>query len=320
VSRDVSHNGGERFEPAITLKRMLRRDRALRVYGVYDGLSTLIAQQSGCDALWASGLGIAAAHGVPDASVLTMTEVRDAAAIIARASHLPVICDCDTGFGEMRTLRRMVPEFERAGVAAVCIEDKLYPKRNSFLPGQDLIDPWEFATKIQVAKESQRGPDFMVFARLESLIAGTGMEDAVTRAELYVDAGADTIVVHSKASTAREVCEFAEHWRSTGHTTSLAVLPTTYSDTTFQQLEAAGIAIVIYANQALRANLRATTSAFESIRALGSSGPIETDLAPITAVFDLTREADVHASDQDFAAALAQRREVATTSKTGVPT
>jgi phosphoenolpyruvate phosphomutase len=299
---------------------MLRKDRALRVYGVYDGLSSLIAQHSGCDALWASGLGIAAAHGVPDASILTMTEVRDAATIIARASHLPVICDCDTGFGEMRTLRRMVPEFERAGVAAVCIEDKLYPKRNSFLPGQDLIDPWEFATKIQVAKESQRRADFMVFARLESLIAGTGMEDAVTRAELYVEAGADAIVVHSKASTAREVCEFAEHWRSTGHTTPLAVLPTTYSDTTFQELEMSGIAVVIYANQALRANLRATTTVFDSIRTLGSSGPIEPDLAPIAAVFDLTHEADVHASDQDFTDAIAQRRDIAKASKTGMPT
>jgi phosphoenolpyruvate phosphomutase len=319
MGHDMGRNGMKDIGSPAELRQLLVADRALRVYGVYDGLSTLVAQRSGCDALWASGLGIAAAHGVPDASILTMTEVRDSAAIIVRASELPVICDCDTGFGELRTLRRMVPEFEQAGVAAVCIEDKLYPKRNSFLPGQDLIDPQEFATRIQIAKQSQCGPDFMVFARLESLIAGAGMDDAITRAELYVQAGADAIVVHSKAATASEVREFAGHWRSTGQVTPLAVLPTTYSDATFHELEEAGIAIVIYANQALRANVRATTTALDSIGHLGSSGPIETDLAPIAAVFDLTREVDVHACDQEFDDALAQRRGRSGTSEAKVP-
>ncbi|HZO07561.1 MAG TPA: isocitrate lyase/phosphoenolpyruvate mutase family protein, partial [Solirubrobacterales bacterium] len=228
--------------PAASLRRQLARPRLLSVGGVHDALSALVAERCGLDALWASGLGIAASHGVADANILTLGEVRDAARLIAGASRLPVIADCDTGFGEVRNLRRTIAEFEHAGVAAVCIEDKLYPKRNSFGPasGQQLIDPYEFATKIRAAKDTQRSSELMVVARLESLIAGETVEEALGRARLYVAAGADAIVVHSKAKTPDQVIEFARRWRAEGFVTPLIAIPTTYHRVTAEQLERAG--------------------------------------------------------------------------------
>lgn len=271
----------------------------VRVGGVHDGLSALIAEDSGFDALWASGLGIAAAHGVPDANILTMTEVCAATEVIARASRLPVISDCDTGFGAVRVLRRMVADFEAAGAAAVCIEDKLYPKRNSFLGGQELIDAAEFAMKVRVAKESQSDPDFIVIARLESLIAGLGLEDALHRAHLYADAGADAIVVHSKARTPDEVVEFSGRWRDEGQTVPLVAIPTTYCGATVDELAEAGIAMVIYANQALRASIRAMQD-MRRILEQGTSAPLEDEIAPLKTLFDLTGEKDVDRYDQWF--------------------
>jgi phosphoenolpyruvate phosphomutase len=292
-----------------TLRMALAAPRIARVIGVHDGLSSLVAQRAGCDALWASGLGIAAAHGVPDASVLTMSEVRDAAAIIARSSHLPVICDCDTGFGDTRILRRMVAEFEAAGVAAVCLEDKVYPKRNSFLPGQQLVAPWDFAAKIQIAKESRRSSDILVFARLESLIVGSGMRDALARGRLYVAAGADAVMIHSKATTPGEVLEFAERWHRDGHEAPLVVVPTTYAQISADELQAGGLDMVIYANQALRASVRAMSDVLAEIKRCGSSGPIESDLAPVEAIFELTDEVAVTRDEERFQTMARARRE-----------
>jgi phosphoenolpyruvate phosphomutase len=291
------------------LRSALAAPSIARVVGVHDALSSRVAQLTDCDALWASGLGIAASHGTPDASVLTMSEVRDATAVIVRASRLPVICDCDTGFGDVRMLRRVVAEFETAGAAAVCLEDKQYPKRNSYLPGQVLLDPWEFAAKVQIAKESQGASEFMVFARLESLIAGAGMHDALARGKLYADAGADALLVHSKAPTADEVLEFAANWHREGHETPLVVVPTTYAGTSSAELEAGGLDMVIYANQALRASVRAMTDVLNEIQRHGSSGPVEADLAPVSAIFGLTGEDAVREDEDRFRELVNKRRE-----------
>lgn len=288
---------------AEALRRALTEERVLRVGGVHDGLSALVAERSGFDALWASGLGIAAAHGVADANILTMTEVRDAAAIITRATQLPVISDCDTGFGAVRNLRRMVTEFEDAGVAAICVEDKLYPKRNSFLPGQELIDRHEFAMKIRVVKENQRDPAMAMIARLESLIAGCGLEDALDRAALYIEAGADALVVHSKARTPDEVLEFARAWQAGGGRAPLIAIPTTYNRTTIDELAAGGISMVIHANQALRASLEAMERVSRQILEAGSSAPVEGEIAPLRSLFDLTGEEDVERYDEWFSEA-----------------
>lgn len=299
VSASISINAET---PTATLRRQLQHGKILRVGGVHDALSALVAERCGFDALWASGLGIAASHGVPDANILTLGEVRDAARLIAGACGLPVIADCDTGFGEVRNLRRTIAEFEHAGVAAVCIEDKLYPKRNSFGPSEEqkLIDPYEFATKIRAAKDTQRSSDFLVVARLESLIAGESVSAALARAELYVAAGADALVVHSKSKTPEQVIDFAAAWREQSQLTPLIAIPTTYNEVTTQELERAGFSMVIYANQSLRAAVGAMEATMRRIVEHGSSEPVESEIPSVASIFELTGEEEISRYDQWF--------------------
>jgi phosphoenolpyruvate phosphomutase len=290
------------------LRRLLRSPRVTRVAGANDGLSAVLAERNGFDAIWASGLGISAAHAVPDASILTMRELLDAATVMDAASSLPVIADCDTGFGEVNNVVRMVREYERAGIAAVCIEDKEFPKRNSFVEGHELVDMYEFAAKIEIATSSRDDPDFVVIARLESLIAGAGSEDAFRRACCYADAGADAVLVHSKQQAPDEVLEFAHAWHASGRTLPLVVVPTTYPAVTCADLEEAGISAVIYANQSLRAGVLAMDAALAAIARAGSTAPVEHDLCTVKEVFALIGMDEIDRNEERFAEAVQRAR------------
>ena len=149
------------------LREAIARGTFSMAAGVHDGLSARIAADSGFDVLWASGLGISASHAVPDDSVLTMTEFLNAARVINEATDLPVLADCDTGFGDARNVARMVDQYERAGVAGVCIEDKVFPKRNSLGDGSQTQETIEaFCEKLENAKAAKQDPDFVVVARI----------------------------------------------------------------------------------------------------------------------------------------------------------
>ncbi len=296
--------------PAAALRRGLANGRFLRVGGVHDGLSALVADRCGVDALWASGLGIAASRGVPDANILTMGEVREATRTIVSATSLPVIADCDAGFGDVRNLRRTVMEFEHVGVAAICIEDKPDPRRVPLGSGngEALTDRYEFAIKIRAAKEAQRMSEFLVFARLESLIEGESLDRALERAQLYAEAGADAIVVHSRTQTAAEVTAFAKAWRARGQRTPLVAIPTTYGHATVEELERAGISVAVYANQVLRAAMGAMEETMRTIVRSGTSLPVEETIPPVRAVFELTGEEDVSSYDSWFTQAVEESR------------
>ncbi|MGE5829903.1 MAG: isocitrate lyase/phosphoenolpyruvate mutase family protein, partial [Micromonosporaceae bacterium] len=205
----------------------------------------------------------------------------------------PVIADVDAGFGDVNVVRRMVHLYEAAGIDAVCIEDKQYPKRNSFRDGHQLEEPTAFAQKIAVAKAAQRGPGFVVIARLESLIAGTGMDDALSRAELYHDAGADAVLIHSRASHAGEVREFCDRWRRTGRDVPVLCVPTTYPNVTARELGEMGVSGIIYANQAIRAATKAIAEALALIAKDDSSSAIEPSLASLGELFELIGMNDV---------------------------
>lgn len=300
------------------LRRLLARPGVCVVAGANDGMSALLAKKHGFDALWASGLAISTAHGVPDMSILTMTEFLNAAAVMNQATTIPVIADCDTGFGEVNNVIRMVRQYEQANIAGVCIEDKVFPKRNSFLDQHQLADVHEFAAKIKAAKRSQTDPDFIVIARLESLIAGYSMEDAVARAIAYSEAGADAILVHSKAKTPDEVLEFAREWQRLGQPQPLVVVPTTYFTIDCSQLKRHGIKMVIYANQALRATIQAINSTLSAIRVSGTSAGVESKIASVKEVFSLVGTEQIDETDiwyrqvveQMTQAAAAKREEV----------
>jgi phosphoenolpyruvate phosphomutase len=257
----------------------------LRIVGAHDAIGAKLIEKNGFEGVWASGLEISTAHGVPDANILTMTDYLSAAVTINQATSLPVVCDCDTGYGNASNVWHMVKKYESAGMAGVVIEDKLFPKVNSFIPGrQELASVEEFMGKIEAAKSAQHSADFMVFARVEALIAGWGLEEAWRRAYAYAEAGADGIVIHSKASTPDEIFAFAKKWKSP---IPLVAIPTMYPEVTSEALCRHGFKMVIYANQGLRAAVKAVDQALGTIARTGSSALVESEIASMKEVFEL---------------------------------
>ena len=270
---------------ASRLKELLRRKPILSVAGANDGLSAKLAERAGFDGLWASGLAISTAHGVPDSSILSMSEMLEAARVMSRSSGLPVIADCDTGFGGPTNIDWMVRSYEREGIAAVCIEDKVFPKNNSYRGGHKLLDPYEFGARIEVAKAAQRTADFMVIARIESFIAGGDLGDALERANIYADAGADALLVHSKRSDLKQMAAFAEAWR--GRPTPLVAVPTSYVAGTRDVLAELGYKIVIFANQAMRSAVAAMEQVLAELARGGDLSRVEGDLCSVQHLFEL---------------------------------
>lgn len=224
--------------------------------GAHDALSAKLVEEAGFDGVWASGFGLSAVRAVPDASILTKSETLDGARAMVEVTQIPVIADVDTGFGNAINAMHTVQDFEAAGIAAVCIEDNVFPKRCSFYTGvtRELAPTEEHARKIAAAKAAQRDPEFVVIARTEALIAGWGKEEALIRARAYADAGADAVLIHSKHPTFEELHDVVSEW---DRPVPLVAVPTTYIDTPLSDLDASGFKIVIYANQPLRAAVTA---------------------------------------------------------------
>ncbi|MFC1975003.1 isocitrate lyase/phosphoenolpyruvate mutase family protein [Chloroflexota bacterium] len=228
---------------------MFHRPGIIRLAGAHNALGAKLAERAGFDGIWSSGLEISTSYAVPDANILTMSEYLAAAQSMADAVEIPVVADCDTGYGNSNNVIHMVRKFEAASVAAVCIEDKLFPKVNSFIPGrQELASIAEFTGKLMAAKNTQNNPAFMVVARVEALIAGQGQEEALKRAHAYAEAGADAVLIHSKSKSPQPIVDFIYAW---DFSVPLVVVPTIYYTITAQELEELGVKMVIYANYGL---------------------------------------------------------------------
>jgi phosphoenolpyruvate phosphomutase len=268
------------------------------VIGSHNALTAKLGEQAGFDGLWASGFEISTIHGVPDANILTMTEFLQAAEEMSRVVQIPVIADCDTGFGNSNNVAHMVRKYEAAGIAAVSIEDKKFPKVNSFIPGrQELAPIGEFVGKIMAAKSAQKDPDFMIIARVEALISGWGLEEALRRANTYAEAGADAILMHSKAKTADELAAFFKAW---DRSIPVVVVPTTYYASTGRELAAMGAKVVIYANQGLRAATTAIQSTFRDILEADGTATVEGTIAPMAELFELQGMTEMKRQEKIF--------------------
>lgn len=273
-------------------------NQLIRVVGAHNALGAKLIERNGFHAVWASGFEISTAHAKPDANILSMTELLYSTQQMVEATTLPVIADCDTGFGNINNVIRMVKEYEKAGVAAVCIEDKVFPKMNSFIPGrQDLAPVEEFCGKISAAKDSQTDGDFMVIARIEALIAKQGMEEALYRAEKYREAGADMILIHSKQKEPYEIIEFCNKWN---HDTPIVIVPTTYPDLTLTHIKELNIKAVIYANQALRASVKAVNQMLETLRTSEALSSISSHIAQMDELFDLQGMKEYIATEKEY--------------------
>jgi phosphoenolpyruvate phosphomutase len=269
------------------LRQAFADRRLLRVAGAHNGLTARLAEQAGFDGIWASSFEISAAHGVPDVSLLGLAEFLNEASTMQRTVDLPVIADCDTGFGGSLNAAFTMMRYEAAGIAAVCIEDKVFPKRNSFVAtGQELLEAEEFASKIEAATRARARPDTVLIARTEAFICGLGLEEALSRSHLYVDAGADAILIHSKSAGPEEVLSFLDEWQNRA---PVVVVPTTYAAWNATAAAEAGAAIVIYANHGLRATVRAVRETWESVLADDTSLNVEPQIATVKEIFEVSR-------------------------------
>jgi phosphoenolpyruvate phosphomutase len=285
-------------EAARRLRDLINGPDVVRIMGAHNALGAKLVERAGFDGVWASGLEISTSHGVPDANILTQSEVLAAAQSMADRVSIPVVVDCDTGFGNSNNVIHMVRKFEAAGVGGVCIEDKKFPKVNSFVPGRQELAPLaEFVGKIMAGKTAQRSPDFMIIARIEALIAGRGMMEALRRADAYERAGADAILIHSKASTAEPVAEFMQAWKGS---IPVVVVPTTYPELDADALGKLGASMVIYANHGMRASIRAMEDVYEEVLRTGSTMSIENRIVSMKQVFDLQGMPEMKANEREF--------------------
>ncbi|HEU5268323.1 MAG TPA: isocitrate lyase/phosphoenolpyruvate mutase family protein [Jatrophihabitans sp.] len=267
------------------LQDSLHAPELTRMIGAHSPLSARLGADAGFDAIWASGLEISASRGLPDANILSMSECLEAAAHLAESVEIPVLADCDSGFGGVGNVIHMVRSYESRGIAGVCIEDKQFPKLNSFAAGQqDLAPIGDFAAKVTAAAEARRDRNFVIVARVEALIAGAGMAEALRRAHAYERAGADALVIHSKLNRPDEVFTFREQYQGV---LPVIVIPTTYSHVTTTELRERGFGAVIYANQALRGSISAMREVMHEIAAAGTTSGIEGSIASLKEVFAL---------------------------------
>ena len=278
------------------LKDGLRGGRAVVAVGAHDALTAKLIGDHAFDAVWVSGLGVATmAHALPDLNLTTMSEALAAAQRIDSATELPVIADCDNGFGGLGNVVRTLVEYERAGISAISIEDNLFPKRNSLLGAdtkRELIPAAEQARRLRAAKRAQVTDDFVLIARVESLIAGHGVEDACERADAYVEAGVDAILIHSRDKTLAEIDGFLGAWSGFGKIPLVAV-PTLFPTFSSAQLYDRGFNLVILANQPMRAAVGAIEATLAKLAVEGRASDVEDDIVPVNHIFDLvgTKEA-----------------------------
>ena len=268
------------------LRKKLGGNSIIKVGGAFDAMSAKLVEINGFDAVWAGGFAISATHALPDASILTMTEFLNVASSMEEACNIPIIADCDTGFGGPTNVSHMVKKYEKAGIAAVCIEDKTFPKQNSLLEDgrQELISEKDFVAKIIAARDAKENPNFTIIARTEALISGMGMKEAIKRALAYEKAGADAILIHSKQDSPNEIFEFSESW---GGTLPLVVVPTSYPSVKLDELISHNIKMIIYANQTLRVAHASISKILKQLKNSSSISDISEDLSSMEEIFQL---------------------------------
>ena len=258
------------------LRRLLNSKSIIRFLDIHNALSGLIienteveinGQTKQFDGMWASSLTDSTAKGKPDIEAVDVTSRTSTLNEIMEVTTKPIIFDADTG-GKVEHFKFTVKTLERMGVSAAIIEDKIGLKKNSLLGNevfqqQDSID--NFCKKISEAKIAQVTDEFMIIARIESLILEAGMEDALDRAQAYIDAGSDGIMIHSRRSDPDEVFEFCKKYHNLSSPKPLVVVPSNFDSVTENQLEDVGVNIVIYANQLLRSAYPAMLNTAKSI-------------------------------------------------------
>ena len=265
---------------------MLTSGQTEFILEAHNGVSARIVEEAGFAGIWASGLAMSAQFAVRDNNELSWTQVVDMLEFMSDATTIPILLDGDTGYGDFNNMRRLVKKLEQREIAGVCIEDKLFPKTNSFIQGeqQPLEDIGTFCGKIKAGKDSQSDDDFNIVARVEALIAGWGLDEALKRAEAYRQAGADAILMHSKQSRPDEILAFTQEWANRG---PLVIVPTKYYSTPTDVFREAEISLIIWANHLMRAGIATMQSVAANIHDSESLVDSEGRIAKVSEIFRL---------------------------------
>jgi phosphoenolpyruvate phosphomutase len=280
------------------LRRLLDAKPIVRLLEAHNGLTGLIVENIGIDTekgrrefdgIWASSLTESTAKGKPDIEAVDVSARVSTLNDLIEVTTKPIVYDADTG-GRQEHFQYTVRTLERLGVSAAIIEDKTGLKKNSLL-GNDVVQHQDgiedFASKIRAGKKAQITNDFMIIARIESLILEKGLEDALKRARAYIDAGADGILIHSRAKTPDEIYAFCSEYKHFSRKVPLFVVPTTYNTVTEDELIEAGVDVVIYANHLIRAAYPAMVKTAKSILIHQRSHEADSMLIPIKETLEL---------------------------------
>lgn len=292
-------NASQALTKTRQFRNLLLSEQLQFICEAHNGLSAKIVQEAGFPGIWASGLSISAQFGVRDNNEASWTQVLEDLEFMSDATRIPILLDGDTGYGNFNNMQRLIRKLEQRNIAAVCIEDKLFPKTNSFLKGdaQPLADMQEFCGKIKAGKDAQTDPDFCLIARVEAFICGWGLAEALRRAEAYHQAGADGILIHSALSVPDEILAFKREW---GNRCPVVIVPTKYYATPTDVFRQHGFSMVIWANHMLRA---AVASMQKTARALKESEhllSIEDKVAPVSEIFRLQNAAELLEAEERY--------------------
>lgn len=281
-------------------RQKLQAPVLMHAMSAHNPLSAKLAAEAGFDAIWGSGFELSASHAVPDANILSAGLHLEMMRAIAAVVDVPVIADIDTGFGNAINVAYVVPQYEAAGVSAVVMEDKTFPKDTSLRADgrQELVRVAEFQGKIEAACAARRDADFCVIARTEALIAGLGQAEALARAAAYEAAGADAILIHSKQTTPDEVLAFIAAWSGR---VPLVLVPTAYPQLREADIQALGkVGLVIYGNHAIRAAVGAMREVFARIRKDGGIHGVDAGLPTVRDIIDLQGDANMRELERRF--------------------
>ena len=286
------------------LRDLLESNKLEFIMEAHNGLSAKIVEETGFSGIWGSGLSISAAHGVRDNNELSWTDVVDTMKYMSNATSIPILLDADTGYGNYNNFVQVLKELVKHDVGGVAIEDKLFPKTNSFIDGekQKLADPDEFAGKIKAGKDFLKSigrEDFVIISRVESFITGYDLDDALMRARKYAAAGVDAILMHSKIQDESQIESFMNAWNKESKV-PVVIVPTKYYKTPSSKFQELGVSLVIWANHNMRSCIKAMQETSQTIFEEQSLLSIEENVAPLKDVFRLQNADELKDTDKKY--------------------
>ncbi|MDG2154800.1 MAG: phosphoenolpyruvate mutase [Gammaproteobacteria bacterium] len=287
------------MERTTQFKRLLQSSELEFLLEAHNGVSAKIGEEAGFKALWAGGLCMSAQYGVRDSNEASWTQVLEMLEFMADATSIPILLDGDTGYGNFNNVRRLVHKLEQRNIAAVCIEDKIYPKTNSFIDGekQQLAEIDEFCSRIKAGKDAQKDDDFCIITRVEAFIAGWGLREAMKRAEAYHEAGSDGILIHSALRDPSEILAFKKEWADRS---PVIIVPTKYYATPTDVFREAGFSMAIWANHMLRSAIAAYQETAAALMEHQTLVAIEDKVVPVKEIFRLQGASELQEAEERY--------------------